>query len=254
MLLGTGLAGVASAIDESEVGMEELGLKAEVMRLIREGRTEEARSILNEHNVEHAINTGSLPNSVTGSQGFYSTPSEPSVDNPEENGLGTEGRYSNNSEYHTGILNHGGGEDLYIAFGNITLGDRRFTIRDALIVDDGMGIFWADSDWTGHRPDDEGVDYWSGDVAEGVSHEEYIPGDGVAGSVNLSQGYPGGTIGMNVPIEKIRNKADSVQFEYENTWSVVGRDISIGISQGALSVSTPLNVSTAWRNEEAVFL
>lgn len=236
-LFATGSIGTASATRNESTGLQTVGLRDQVIELIQAGRVEQAKRIMDAHDVEYEINSGPVR-----------------TNDAQSNGISTQGRYVNNADYDVGILSHGAGDDLYYAFGNIIFKDRRYRLKDASVVDDGMALVWADSDWTGHQPDEDGVDYWSDNVADSVDHEDYIPGDGVAGSVELDRDYPGGNVGMGVTIEKIRDDADAVQFEYEHTWAYASRSINVGICYGGLCVSTPLNVSTAWRNEEAAYL
>lgn len=239
VLLATGAIGTASASEDRQTSLQTVSREDEVLGLIQNGDVAEAKAIMDEHDVEYAVNSGPVSDSGPGQ---------------DDGGISTQSRYRNNAKYDVGILNHGDGEDLYYAFGNITFRDRYYTAKDASIVDDGMAIVWADSDWTGDQPDEDGVEYWSDNVADSVDHEDYIPGDGVAGSVELDRDYPGGTVGMGVTIEKIRDGADSVQFEYEHTWAYFSNSVSVGICYGGLCVSTPTNVETAWRNEEAAYL
>lgn len=243
-LLATGAIGTAAASEDNQIGLQTVGLEDRVIELIQNGNVAEARALLDEHGIEYDINSGEIQNSGHGGG---------------RDGISIQGRYRNNADYDVGIIPHGDGENIYYAFGNITFNERAYSLRDASIIDDGMAIVWADSDWTGAHPDADGVQYWSGSVADSVGHEDYIPGRGVAGSVELDRDYNGGTVGMGVKLEKIRGGADSVQFEYEHTWALLNTpggigDVSIGISYGGLSVSLPIEGSTAWTHEEAATL
>lgn len=243
-LLATGTIGTAGASEDQQTGLKTVGLEDRVIELIQSGNVAKAKAIMDDHGIEYDINSGSIRD--PGRRGG-------------KDQISTEGRYRNNADYNVGIAPHGEGEDIYYAFGNIIFNERAYTARDASIIDDAMGIVWADSDWTGETPDADGVDYWSDGVADSVSHEAYTPGSGVAGAVELDRDYPGGNIGMGVKLEKIREGADSVQFEYDHTWAVgnlpseIG-DVSIGIAYGALSVDLPLEGYTAWKHEEAAEL
>jgi hypothetical protein len=243
-LLATATIGTAGASEDQQIGLQTVGLEDRVIELIQDGNVAEAQAIMDDHGIEYDINSGAIQNSSHGG----------------ENGeIGIQSRYRNNADYDVGILPHGDGENVYYAFDNITFNERVYSLRDASIIDDGMGISWADSDWTGTTPDEDGVNYWSDSVADSVSHEDYVPGRGVAGAVELDRDYDGGTVGMGVKLDKIRDGADSVQFEYEHTWDGFNTpgdigNVSIGVSYGGLSVSLPADGSTAWSHEEAATL
>lgn len=254
MASGIGLStlnvvGTANAVTE-KAAIRELGLENEYIEVLQEQGVEKATEILEKNNVEYVHNKSK----ITGRD---------LVDSD----FSTEGRYTKTeSEIDVSIGRLSRGDNLWYAAGNVIFIGAKSTVRDVTQIADAIGITWPDSDWTGERPDSDGVNYWSTydnsehDIAPSthdISHEDYDTGTGVAGSVDITYSMPQHTIvGMGVPIERIRPGANAVQFNYKHNYafSYITGSASISICAGALCVTLPWGASTAWDIERAILI
>lgn len=224
-------------------GAADAGIDEKVQKLIARGDLEQAAKLLSRHDVEFAFNE-KRPASGSNS-----------------GGSGAGGRVQPDWHYRQGtdcsiytyLYNKSG--DLYGTTGGISFYDTDdvgYSYGLPQYIPDGCGLMFDNAEWSAPNPSDEGVDYYDSADHKNINHHEFAPSRGVTAKLNHQGNIREScTLSMTTELVKMDTGNDiPVQFAYEHTIALTPCDISIGISAGpVLSVSTPLQGQTKWRDE-----
>lgn len=218
-----------------EVSATEIGLDGTITTLLENGRSEQARRLLDRHDVRHDVTQRPV----------------------QDDEVGIHGRYSE-SQSTIGSLLYQLEDDLYRAAGWMRLRGYRARLRDAFLVEDACGIVFDSSEWTSPEPTAAGV-YLNDPDPHTLSYDHYNPNHGVAATLSLQPArWPERTVYMHTDLIK-RNDDDRVpiKFAYEHTWAAVNSylsGVSISLAGGTMSVSLPRLASTAWADETSAHI
>lgn len=246
-LIGTGFANgvVGKEAENSGMSLKEAGLKGEYHSLMKQGKFDEAESLLESGNVKY----GSGSKTVRASRGSHSN----------EDGVSTEVWFDQGeSDVGAQLTLEDSSEDIYEAWGYITYSGSSdgFPDYDAELAQDGAAITFNSDLWRAEEASQDGVEYIDEYACHDWNHEEYNINEGVAASVDIGWISSRGEeeckdvgISMKTLIERTEEEAEDIQFEYEHTGAVLSGSVSVGLCYGALCVDTGIDTKTLWQEE-----
>lgn len=172
-----------------------------------------------------------------------------------------DGHYDNDdSELYISVMS-GEDDDEWLVTATMTLRDRKKSIRDASIVDDGFGISYDSTEWSALEPTEQGVTTWSETQSSdsvSLDYQEFKPDAGVAYNVDVPWDM-GGRTTVSLQTWLTRNESTEnddipVKAEYNHTWAaldIVGPvDATASAEIGPIGLEMSLdNASILWENE-----
>jgi len=223
--IGTlGVLGVSSVnADETSPTVKELGLTDKIREFHLEGEPEKASELLEKHNVK---------------QSTQSRSGSALTDDSSEGDSSPDG----DTEFNLNIAEFSG-EDRYVVTGSGTLADRVFSIRDAALVPDALGLLFDTNEWT-VDPDFDienatAASSDAGGASASVATIELNRGTGIEVELPdlLNEST---TVTSQIVLEKTgTSESAPVALEYEHTWTGIDTPQPISIALGvSASIST----------------
>ncbi|WP_152423319.1 hypothetical protein [Haloterrigena salina] len=240
-----GITGTASASDrDKKISATEIGIYEEVAELLRKGKTEEARVLLDKNDVRYVISTNQ--------QGNEQSSSISPADYYNEG----------NSSVHASLVHVE--DDRWLATGvaNLRWGTNNW-IQGSNVINDGFSLDWDNSHWTSPNRTRENITY-------GVHKEESVPGNptieasiddyaryGIGGEVDykgqVEPKYPDFTVNLQTDILRTDPHPEvGVAFRYKHTYAATGIKSSLSFTYGPGVVINVPQLANHWKLSESV--
>lgn len=243
MLASIEFVRTASAHEVELVSAEEAGVMEPVQKLLQQNSLKQAKRLLDKHNVRYVINSRNLRANSTGDD--------------TDSGFSAQGHYSESASEISMSLVEYSGDDEWLATGIMHLKDREYSLRDAMIIEDALGIDYDSTEWTSIDPSEENVwlacNHDAGyEVMCNMTLEDYDPNLGMAVGIDLPYYSQLTDVTLNAQTVLTRNGSTGnddvpVKFEYKHTWAPtnVGASIDIQVDLSGLQVDLT-NASVLW--------
>ncbi len=219
-IAGIGVLGSVTVSADNSPTAKEIGIADEVSELLLLNRVEEAKNLMDEEGVVYQNEQTKI---------------EPGTDFENDGDFSTDGHYDEgSSNFDLTILEYSG-EDRWLVTGAGTLSNRNTSVRDASIIEDGMGVFFDTNEWT-IDPSFDVVTIAATDSSWGadMTLDQTDVNEGVTALVDLPYSLGEDTqVSLQYLLEKTGTSTSApVALDYEHTWAYANVSPQIDLSFG----------------------